>query len=99
MPVLPPMSLGYYRMARIDLPVRRTIRRIHIEPDHDEAAPGTKAMSDFLGAMLGLSPPWLQAQIADYNARVAMLAPPKPPEPGITWQQTGGKTWRVTITG
>lgn len=60
-----------------------------------------------LGPMLGMSPPWLfvpantwaQTQIADYNARVAMLAPPKPPEPGITWQPTGGKTWRVTITG
>lgn len=70
-------------------------------------------MSDYLGlgALLGMSPPFVPGQqwaAAMANARANAYAQsslvgwlnsrPPPPEPGITWQPTGGKTWRVTIT-
>ena len=64
-------------------------------------------MSDFLGlgGMLGLSPPFVPGQPwaaamanARANAEQWLNSRPPPPEPGITWQPTGGKTWRVTIT-
>lgn len=48
------------------------------------------------GAFLPSDQQWAAAQASAYAQAVVWVPPP--PEPGITWQPTGGKTWRVTIT-
>lgn len=49
---------------------------------------------EYMHASMGADPSLWQ-QVAQ-NARNPDV--PSPPEPGITWTRTGGRTWRVVVT-